>query len=265
MTEKEGSVATVIQIPDFWELFKQNKPRFLGLDYDGTLAPFHVDPMKARPLPGVTDLVSRLAADDQTRVAIISGRPVVEVMALLGNPRVTIIGSHGFELWPVDGVRVVRQPQPNQQEGLETIRQWIEQQPFQHKLERKVASLAVHTRGLDPVEAVTIEEHVAGTWSEQVVLFDLECRRFNGGVEIRCAGWDKGAALTELLSMQPENVWPVYVGDDDTDEDAFTVLRGRGVGIKVGDASWPTAALGFLPDCQAVVNFLRTWVELTDS
>ena len=265
MAKKEGNVAEIIQIPDFWELFRKNRPRFLGLDYDGTLAPFHVDPMQARPLPGVADLVGRLAADGQTRVAIISGRPVVEVMSLLGNPPVTIIGSHGFELWPVDGARVVRQPQPIQQQGLDTIHQWIRHQPFRPKLERKVASLAVHTRGLDPVEALNIEEQIAATWGEQGLLYDLECRRFNGGVEIRCAGWDKGAALTELLDMQPEQIWPVYVGDDETDEDAFTVVRGRGIGIKVGDASWPTAAAGFLPDCTAVVDFLRTWVELTET
>ena len=92
MTRREGDLATIVQLFDFWELFKQNRPRFLGLDYDGTLAPFHVDPLQARPLPGVVDLVRRLAADAQTRVAIISGRPVVEVMSLLGNPPVTIIG-----------------------------------------------------------------------------------------------------------------------------------------------------------------------------
>ena len=56
---------------------------------------------------------------------------------------------------------------------------------------------------------------------------------------------------------------PVYLGDDDTDEDAFAVLRGSGVGIKVGDDRWPTAARGFLPDCRAVVEFLRTWVAHT--
>lgn len=265
MTRREGDLTTIVQLFDFWELFKQNRPRFLGLDYDGTLAPFHMDPLQARPLPGVVDLVRRLAADAQTRVAIISGRPVVEVMSLLGNPPVTIIGSHGFELWPVDGARVVRQPHPIQRQGLGTISQWINRQPFHHRLERKVASLAIHTRGLDPVAALDIEEQVAGTWSEQGLVYDLECRRFNGGVEIRCAGWNKGTALTELLNMQSEQIWAVYVGDDETDEDAFTVVRGRGIGIKVGDGSWPTAASGFLPDCTAVVHFLRSWVELTES
>jgi trehalose-6-phosphatase len=68
--------------------------------------------------------------------------------------------------------------------------------------------------------------------------------------------------LSELLNMQPESCAAVYVGDDETDEDAFAALQGRGIGIKVGDASWPTAARGFLADCRAVVGFLRTWVSL---
>ena len=116
---------------------------------------------------------------------------------------------------------------------------------------------------MDPVTAVAIEEEIATRWAGLAPQYGLECRRFNGGIEIRCCGWDKGAALTALLNVQPENVFAVYVGDDETDEDAFTVLRGRGIGIKVGDPLWPTAARGFLPDCRAMVDFLRTWIDLT--
>ncbi len=127
-----------------------------------------------------------------------------------------------------------------------------------------MASVALHTRGLDPALAVAMEEEVAGEWAARAPEFGLECRRFNGGVEIRCAGRDKGTALLELLARQPDTVLPVYLGDDDTDEDAFAVLRGCGIPIKVGDDRWPTAARGFLPDCQAVVEFLRAWAAHTN-
>ena len=233
MTHTNTPAVEVTAIPDFWDQVQRAEHLFLGLDYDGTLAPFAVDPMQARPLPGALELIRDLAADDRTHVAIISGRPVAEVLALLDNPPVTVIGSHGFEYCPVGGDCVVRQPSTAQ------------------------------ARGLDPALALAMEEEVGGEWAARAADFGLECRRFNGGVEIRCAGRDKGTALLELLGHQPTGVLPVYLGDDDTDEDAFAVLRGCGVGIKIGDDRWPTAARGFLPDCRAVVEFLRTWVAHT--
>ncbi len=261
--KSENSRIEITQVPDFWQQVRQANTLFLGLDYDGTLAHFEIDPMQAKPLPGIADLLRDLATGGRTQVAIISGRPVDEVMTLLNNPPVTVVGSHGYELWPIDGACVVRQPSPEQQQGLFAIRTQLQKTGYGSKLEVKVASLALHTRGLDPVAAVAMEEEIANQWAGLAPQYGLECRRFNGGIEIRCCGWDKGAALTALLNIQPENVFAVYVGDDETDEDAFTVLRGRGIGIKVGDPLWPTAARGFLPDCRAMVDFLRTWIALT--
>ena len=263
MMKSEDGRIEITHVPDFWQQVSMADHLFLGLDYDGTLAPFEIDPMQAKPLPGIADLLRNLATGGRTQIAIISGRPVAEVMTLLDNPPVTVIGSHGFEIWPIDGACVVRQPSPEQQQGLFAIRTQLQKNGYGSKLEVKVASLALHTRGLDPAAAVAMEEAVADQWARVAPQYGLECRRFNGGIEIRCCGWDKGAALTALLNVQPENVFAVYVGDDETDEDAFTVLRGRGIGIKVGDPLWPTAARGFLPDCRAMVDFLRTWVALT--
>ena len=266
MTKREENTPIVItQLPDFWDNIINAKSRFLGLDYDGTLAPFAIDPMQARPLDGIAELIRTLSDDCHTRVAIISGRPVSEVMMLLDNPPVTVVGSHGYEQWPLDGGCVVCQPSTIQQLGIDKIINDLRRRGIGHRLEYKVASLAIHTRGLDPILALDIEEEVARAWCEQVSLFDLECRRFNGGVEIRCSGRDKGTALAELLALQPEDTMAVYIGDDETDEDAFAFLRGNGIGIKVGDPSWPTAAHGYLPDCHAVVHFLRTWVTRTST
>ncbi len=250
-------------IPDFWQRVRNATHRFLGLDYDGTLAPFEIDPMQARPLPGIADLLRDLAAGDQTQVALISGRPVAEIMTLLDNPPVTIIGSHGYELWPVDGACVVRQPNSEQAQGLSAVQTSLRQHGYSQKMEVKIASVALHTRGLDPATALAMEQETLAEWSVRAPQYGLECRPFNGGIEIRCSGWDKGEALTSLLHVQPEDVFAVYIGDDDTDEDAFAVLRDRGIGIRVGDPSQPTAARGFLPDCRAVAAFLQTWLTIT--
>lgn len=250
-------------IPNFWGQVHNANNRFLGLDYDGTLAPFAVDPMQAWPFPGVMGLLRDLAAEGQTQMAIVSGRPVAEVMTLLNHPPVTVIGSHGYEIWPVDGTCVVRQPTPEQLQGLFEIRTSMEQQGYSYKLEVKVASLAIHTRGLNSLSAAAMEEGIATEWSGRALHYGLECRRFNGGVEIRCTGWNKGDALAALLDIQAEDALAVYIGDDETDEDAFAVIRDRGIGIKVGDPIQPTAAQGFLPNCRAVAAFLQNWATIT--
>jgi trehalose-phosphatase len=102
----------LLAIPDFRQWVRNANNRFLGLDYDETLAPFEIDPMQAGPLLGIADLLRDPATGGQMQVAVISGRPLVEVMTLSHNPPVTVIGSHGYELWPFDGSCVVRQPTP---------------------------------------------------------------------------------------------------------------------------------------------------------
>lgn len=250
-------------IPDFWNRLRNASSRFLALDYDGTLAPFAINPMAAKPLPGVASLIRKLAIEGHTSVAIISGRPANELMTLLDNPPVAIVGCHGHEIWPLDGTRIVREPTPEQRLGLDMIETNLKHRGQGLSLEVKTASLAMHTRGRDPVSAIALEQEVLAEWGGVAIQHGLECRLFNGGIEIRCAGWNKGKALDELLSLQPADVFTVYIGDDETDEDAFALLRHRGIAIKVGDASVPTVAQSNLPDCFAVANFLRLWAALT--
>ena len=58
----------------------------------------------------------------------------------------------------------------------------------------------------------------------------------------------------------------IFLGDDLTDEDAFTTLGGPDLGVKVGPG--PTCARSRLPDTDAVARFLadlferrRAWLE----
>ncbi|WP_310599522.1 trehalose-phosphatase [Desulfobulbus sp.] len=252
-------------IPNFWRQVRNATSRFLGLDYDGTLAPFAIEPIHAHPLPGVADLLRNLAASGTTEIAIISGRPAHEVAALLGDPPLTIVGSHGFEWWPPNGDKQTHRPTQIQERGLDTIRDALMRCRYGQKVETKVASIAMHTRGMAPKSASVLERETVAKWGFWAMQHELEWRMFNGGVEVRCLGWNKGDAFVKLLGSQPKDTLAVYLGDDDTDEDAFAVLRDRGIGIKVGDSGKPTAARAHLTDCSAVVDFLQTWLRATAS
>ena len=48
--------------------------------------------------------------------------------------------------------------------------------------------------------------------------------------------------LVEVLGLDDPSVVPFYIGDDVTDEDAFEVLRDRGIGILVSEVPRSTQA-----------------------
>ncbi|KAL0431971.1 UNVERIFIED_CONTAM: putative trehalose-phosphate phosphatase J [Sesamum radiatum] len=79
--------------------------------------------------------------------------------------------------------------------------------------------------------------------------------------------WDKGKALEFLLESlgyaNCTDVFPVYIGDDRTDEDAFKVLRerGQGFGILVSKTPKDTNASYSLQEPSEVMAFLRRLVD----
>jgi len=95
--------------------------------------------------------------------------------------------------------------------------------------------------------------------------------RMTGGkkvFELRPAvPWDKGKALEfllEVLELISEDVLPVYIGDDETDEDAFRVARHRGLAIVVRgeDDKRTTAAQYTMSDPDEVRRFLEELVSI---
>jgi len=71
--------------------------------------------------------------------------------------------------------------------------------------------------------------------------------------------WHKGKALLSLLrtlKLDRQDVLPIYIGDDVTDEDAFRALKGRGIGIVVWDKPYETAAAYSLKNPDEVREFL---------
>jgi trehalose 6-phosphate phosphatase len=190
---------------------------------------------------------------------------VHEVLTLLGDLEITVIGSHGFEHRSPEGELIVRSPDLDQLNGLEKASALAVQMGFGERLETKIAGVAFHTRGIQPARASEMERFISSEWSALAPLHGLECRRFNGGVEIRSLGFNKGDAIAGLLADRPPGSLNVYIGDDDTDEDAFRKLAelGIGLGIRVGRAATPTAAMGLLPDCESVKLFLEKWLGVT--
>jgi alpha,alpha-trehalase len=72
--------------------------------------------------------------------------------------------------------------------------------------------------------------------------------------------WDKGAAILFLLKalhLDVPQVLPIFLGDDETDEDAFRVLIKRGWGILVDPEPSKSSARAFLRSTSEVRLFLQ--------
>lgn len=262
MLEAEGERPAVLHVPWFWDRLEAAAYKFLTLDYDGTLAPFRVARMEATPLEGIPDLLRQIEQRRDTALAVISGRPVSELVELLGQVRLTLVGSHGFEYRGPDGEVEVKTIMAEQEAGLLKAQEIPAIQGLGDRLEAKRASIALHTRGMPPDRAAQEETVVYREWETLAGEHHLEVRRFNGGVELRASGWNKGDAWESLLTGLPEETLCVYIGDDETDEDVFGRIRASGVGIRVGVPPGPSKALGFLPDIESVKALLKAWVHL---
>lgn len=251
--------ATPFTIELLWQRIAGADRCALFLDYDGTLAPFHIDRMAAVPLPGTDDAIRSIAAGHATTVAIVSGRPVAEVLELLGDLGVTIVGAHGFEVRLPGGDTLAIPISPQQALIFDTAWSMARELLGDERVERKAASVAAHFRGLDPQAVAPIEERLEHDWRAAGTAELVEFRPFNGGLELRAAGRTKGTAIRELLATLPAATLPVFIGDDDTDEDAFNELAGRGIGVKVGRPDAVTAADLRIADPAAVLELLRAW------
>lgn len=240
----------------------------LALDYDGTLAPFQVDRLAAKPLPGTLPLLAALQERADTQLVLVSGRPIDELVLLLGERTVPMIGSHGFERQDPGAPRRLEGLAPELAVVLDEEAEAARRLGLIH--ERKVGSVAVHTRALAPAAASSLHEQLLTRWRAKMRP-GLEARAFDGGVELRVSGIDKGTALARWLDEQGAGDHVVlYLGDDQTDEDAFALLPKRGgLGVKVGTG--PSCAELRVADC-AEVQDLLAWLarrpvawEVTDA
>lgn len=255
----QHALVNIFGVTDFWSRVGMAGHVSLFLDFDGTLAPFQADRLEAFPLPGTVDALTRIIEDDLAAVAIVSGRPISELTMLMGDLGTTIVGAHGYEIHRPGGLKHVISILPEQATILDAAYEEAVSIFDPARVERKAASVAAHFRGLDPRSTSEIQQQLERRWRAASVSELMEYRPFNGGLELRAAGRTKGTAIEELLTIAPGDTLPVYIGDDDTDEDAFAILEGRGIGIKVGPRDAVTKATGHVPDCETVRQILIDW------
>jgi trehalose-phosphatase len=244
----------------FFERLRRASSRALLLDYDGTLAPFTPDRSRAFPYREIPELVSKIM-QHQTRVVLISGRAATELVFLSGiHPHPEIWGSHGIERLYPDGSYEVEAPPAEQRTALQAAIRSLRSAGLGPRLETKPGGIAVHWRGVPAAEKAQIEGKVRTLCGSAVTDFGLELLPFDGGLELRAPGRNKGDAVKAVLAEAGSGVSAAYLGDDQTDENAFRAIKGRGLAVLVRPQPRPTMADVWLRPPQELVRFLRDWL-----
>ena len=252
-------------LDDFFALVAASCQSALLLDFDGTLAPFRIDPTKVKPWAGVTKLLDNIQQTGRTRIAIISGRPARDVALQLGMPRhPEIWGLHGAERMQPNGRVDTDDLLPRQRAVLEAAKGVLHAEglTITHglRLEEKSNAIAIHWRGKSEQSARVARKQMCKILSLFAEEAGMKLLQFDGGVELR-AGRDKGGAVHLLLSEMQSDAPVAFMGDDITDEDAFLALAGRGLSILTRRDWRPTAAQLWLRPPAQLRSFLSGWLR----
>jgi trehalose 6-phosphate phosphatase len=222
----------------------------VAFDFDGTLARIVPDPVRARMRPLTRELLAELA--NLYPCIVISGRAQADVRSRLGTvPVQRVVGNHGVEPWQASKrlsaqVKRWRVSLERRLGALPGVR-----------VEDKTYSIAVHYR--QSPEKAKARSAIARAVSA------LGETRVIGGKQVvnvvTRTAHDKGVALLkerERLGCETA----IYAGDDDTDEDVFSLDDpARLLTIRVG-ARPTSAASYFIPGQADVDELLKVLVAL---
>ena len=227
------------------------------LDYDGTLVPFVQNPAKAQLDEQIRETLARISRKRLVTVTIISGRSVSDIHSRVGLEGVTYAGNHGLEIcgngfnFIEPTAAAVRQQLAQLSRKLAAVLRDIDGTVVEYKgLTTTIHYRQAAMREVGKIESA-VQAEVAGANSFRTASSKMAIE------VVPRTGWHKGKAaiwINERLGGTPLSV---YLGDDETDEDAFRVLP-DGITVRVGSCA-ATSARYRVADAPAVHEFL-TWL-----
>ncbi|MBT8301493.1 MAG: trehalose-phosphatase, partial [Maribacter sp.] len=250
---------TELRLHSVLEDFSKAKKRLLFLDYDGTLAGFHVDPQKAGPdkeLYGLLDALNKL---ENTDVYLVSGRDKETFARWFLPKKYNMIVEHG--VWISKNGEDFRMLENVKNDWMEKIRPVLES--FEDRtpgsfIEEKNYSLAWHYRKTDPDFGDLRANELNTVLTSLIANDDLSVLNGNKVMEIKSSNVNKGRATLRVLG-EKEYDFVFAIGDDWTDEFMFQELPESTVTVKVGRQK--TAARYYVDGIKYVRDVLKRFTD----
>eukprot|EP00250_Pteridium_aquilinum_P018062 c23921_g1_i7 orf=164-1393(+) len=257
---------------------------FVFLDYDGTLSPIVENPEFAFMSDEMRNVVKEIATLFPT--AIITGRSRAKVYEFVQLPELYYAGSHGMDIMgPAEGSNgfkahgtktldeegnevVLFQPASDFTIVMDEVYKLLEEKASKvpgAKVEHNKFCVSVHFRCVKDESWLQLAEQVNHVIKSYPNVYLTQGRKV---LEIRPSiSWNKGKALDFLIRTlgfgNRNDVFPIYIGDDQTDEDAFKVVarRKHGLAILVSNVVKDTNAVCSLRNPNEVLEFLHSLVR----
>jgi trehalose 6-phosphate phosphatase len=206
----------------------------------------------------VREALNRVAQRESVVTTVISGRAVEDLYVRVRLENVIYSGNHGLEIFG-RGLRFVEPEADARRNPLRRLTESL-QARLRHipgvLVEDKGLTTSVHFRKASENDLPSVEQTVRASVATAGVLFRLNIGREVYEIVPR-TDWHKGAAVKWILTHF-NGCLPIYIGDDNTDEDAFAVLP-DGVTVRVGGHSATGAHYG-VPGPAEVYRFL-VWLD----
>jgi len=194
----------------------------LLLDMDGTLLDIAPTPDSVVVAPGLADTLARLRDQLGGAVAVVTGRPVAQIDALLPGVLTAVSGEHGGAIRPAPGAALERAALPDLPDTLRAEAATLADPYPGVILEHKARGFVLHYR-LAPDHGPPLRAALEGMLSPYPALQMMPAHM---AWEIRPRGVDKGSAVRALMARAPfSGRTPVFIGDDVTDEDGMRAAR----------------------------------------
>jgi trehalose 6-phosphate synthase/phosphatase len=218
--------------------FERAHSRLLMLDYDGTLAPFTVLPQRATPSSKVIEILERLTHDDDSIVALVSGRSRADLERWFAKiPNLWISAEHGAFLWsPIS--RSWEQPYHHVSDEWKKrvypiLEHFVDRTPGSF-IEEKEFSLVWHYRMADPDFGDWLANDLVANLDHMLAESPVKAVKGQMTVEIKSLWTNKGQVYSRLLPSGAAPDFILAAGDDVTDEDLFARLPASAWTIRVG-------------------------------
>ena len=232
----------------------------LLLDFDGTLTPIVDRPGEVELPSEMEGILKFLTRKRGFEVAIISGRSLYDLKQKIKIRNIIYVGNHGLEI-EKRGKKFIHPQASKSIPTMKELKKILKARLGSIRgtiIEDKRVGLAVHYRGVKNSDVPELKRTV-----REIFRPFMEKRKIKVGhgkkmVEARPPiMWDKGKTASLLInSFRQEKPLPIYLGDDKTDEDAFSSLDGKGITVFVGKPGKSKANF-FLKNIREVGIFLK--------
>jgi len=251
LSKEKGKDTYFVTPDDIIKTIPTEKKFCLFLDIDGTLASFQINPEQSF-IPNSTLEIIKEITQLNIPVIAVTGRDIETARKLLQHVEIPVAGLHGLDIY--FGSDTYLRPDLsdiNFKKLKEDIKQACQIYP-DFLIEDKGHSIALHYRKNPDLEEQAI-------YIMQQIKYFYPQLKINKGkyvVELIPKQANKGKAIQTILKhLDLPLVYPIFIGDDLTDESGFNFINQQnGLTIKVG--SGKTEAKYRLEDINTVALFL---------